>query len=149
MWFDASEVTVLSKVIIIQCDDPDSTLFERILALLSEISRAVEVTDASKKSLPYPGLTIHPYTHKVLRDGRVLHLSNSEFEMLYCMAQQPGRIFSRKQLYTAVMGTDNLYNSNTVQNTICRLRFKLEPVPHKPTYIKTVVGAGYKFDPPT
>ena len=55
---------------------------------------------------------------------------------------------SREQIYKAVWKEDEKYSSNTVQNTICRLRKKLEPDPHRPIYIKTIIGLGYKFELP-
>ena len=69
-----------------------------------------------------------------------------EFSILYCMARCPGRVFSREQLYNAAWGEDYELGTNTVDNTIWRLRNKLEPDPKHPTYIKTVFRVGYKID---
>ena len=66
--------------------------------------------------------------------------------MLYCMANRPGQVFSKAQLYEAAWGEEYLHGTNSVENTIWRLRKKLEKEPRHPTYIKTVVGMGYKID---
>ena len=55
-------------------------------------------------------------------------------------------VFSREQLYNAAWGEDYELGTNTVDNTIWRLRNKLEPDPKHPTYIKTVFRVGYKIE---
>ena len=60
--------------------------------------------------------------------------------MLYCMASSPGQVFSKAQLYEAAWGEEYLHGTNSVENTIWRLRRKLEEDPRHPAYIKTVGG---------
>ena len=62
------------------------------------------------------------------------------------MASSPGQVFSKAQLYEAAWGEEYLRGTNSVENTIWRLRRKLEEHPRHPGDIKTVVGAGYKID---
>ena len=83
---------------------------------------------------------------KVIKAGKEIHLNYGEFSILYCMARSPGRVFSRGQLYNAAWGEDYELGTNTVDNTIWRLRNKLEPDPKHPTYIKTVFRVGYKIE---
>lgn len=136
-----------NKIIIIQAADPDGSIFRKIREVLDGHRVEVMNIDAHTNSmLVYPGLTIQAESGTVLREGSPIQLNYGEFSVLCHLARHPGMIFSKKQLYTAVYGED-LYNSNTVQTTICRLRSKIEPDPHHPTYIKTVVGFEYKFDP--
>lgn len=73
-------------------------------------------------------------------------LNYGEFSILCCMARRPGHVFSREQLYNAAWGEDYELGTNTVDNTIWRLRSKLEPDPKHPTYIKTVFRVGYKIE---
>jgi len=82
----------------------------------------------------------------VFMAGRKVELNHGEYAMLYCMASSPGQVFSKAQLYEAAWGEEYLYGTNSVENTIWRLRKKLEKEPRHPTYIKTVVGMGYKID---
>ena len=58
----------------------------------------------------------------------------------------PGRIYTKGQLYYAAWGEEYQYGMTTVENTIWRLRKKLEPDPKNPIYIKTVFRVGYKID---
>ena len=137
----------MNEIIIIRAFDPDGKIYEMVRSVLDAHTRELVETAAEKPSvLSFPGLSIQADTGVVLRDGRPVQLNYGEFSMLCHLARHPGIILSKEQLYNAAYGEDH-YNSNTVQSTICRLRNKIEPDPHHPTYIKTAVGLGYKFDP--
>jgi two-component system, OmpR family, alkaline phosphatase synthesis response regulator PhoP len=72
-------------------------------------------------------------------------LTPTEFELLAILASQPGRIFSRSQLLTAVRGITFESYERAIDSHIRNLRRKIEPEEGGPTYIITVHGAGYKF----
>ena len=91
-------------------------------------------------------IEIFPEQRRVTKAGAEICLNYGEFSILYCMARCPGRVFSREQLYNAAWGEDYELGTNTVDNTIWRLRNKLEPDPKHPTYIKTVFRIGYKIE---
>ena len=91
-------------------------------------------------------LEIHHEYRRVLMAGREVVLNHGEYAMLYCMASSPGQVFSKAQLYEAAWGEEYLHGTNSVENTIWRLRRKLEEEPRHPAYIKTVVGMDYKID---
>ena len=91
-------------------------------------------------------IEIFPEQRRVRKAGKEICLNYGEFSILYCMARCPGRVFSREQLYNAAWGEDYELGTNTVDNTIWRLRSKLETDPRHPTYIKTVFRVGYKIE---
>ena len=69
---------------------------------------------------------------------------------LQCLhGQRPRTGISKAQLYEAAWAEEYLHGTNSVENTIWRLRKKLEEDPQHPAYIKTVIGTGYKVDEPT
>ena len=76
---------------------------------------------------------------------REVPLTRTEFELLAILASQPGRIFSRSQLLTAVRGVTFESYERAIDSHIRNLRRKIEPEEDGPTYIITVHGAGYKF----
>jgi DNA-binding response OmpR family regulator len=91
-------------------------------------------------------LTIDPATATVTRpDGATVELSARELGLLLVLAQAPGRIFTRRQLYEAVWDSPYLGDDNTVMVTIRRLREKVETNPEQPRHIITVRGLGYKL----
>lgn len=76
---------------------------------------------------------------------REVSLTPTEFELLATMASQPGRIFSRAQLLTAVRGVTFESYERAIDSHIRNLRRKIEPSEGGESHIVTVHGAGYKF----
>lgn len=107
--------------------------------------KSVQVIEATSSILSFGDIRIYPAYRRVLKAGEEIHLNHGEYSMLYCLAKSPGRVFTRDQLYASAWDTEQHFGSNTVENTICRLRSKLEPDPRHPQYIKTVIGTGYKL----
>jgi two-component system alkaline phosphatase synthesis response regulator PhoP len=76
---------------------------------------------------------------------REVPLTPTEFELLATLASQPGRIFSRAQLLTAVRGVAFESYERAIDSHIRNLRRKIEPADGAVSHIITVHGAGYKF----
>ena len=122
----------MDEIIIIRAADPDGSVFQAVMDSLK--GKRAEVVDVAA-----------PAT-SVLRIGeREVELNHGEYAMLYCMASSPGHVFSKAQLYEAAWGEEYLHGTNSVENTIWRLRKKLEEDPRHPIYIKTVFRSGYKI----
>jgi two-component system alkaline phosphatase synthesis response regulator PhoP len=78
--------------------------------------------------------------------GEPVDLTPTEFHLLAALARQPGRIFSREQLLEAVHGVAFEGYDRSIDSHVKNIRRKLEPDPHRPRYIQTVYGVGYRFD---
>ena len=98
------------------------------------LDKPVQIVKVTASTLSFRDIEIHP-----------AYLNYGEYSMPYCLAKSPGRVFTRDQLYASAWDTEQHFGSNTVENTICRLRNKLEPEPRHLQYIKTVIGTGYKL----
>lgn len=137
----------MAEIIVIYAQDPDGSVFQAVMdSLNGKRAEVVDVSDLSASVLHIGDLEIHHEQRRVLMAGREVELNHGEYAMLYCMASSPGQVFSKAQLYEAAWGEAYLHGTNSVENTIWRLRRKLEEDPKHPGYIKTVVGAGYKID---
>ena len=137
----------MEEIIVIRAADPDGSVFQAVMdALKGKRAEVVDVSNLSASMLRIGDLEIHHEQRRVLMAGREVELNHGEYAMLYCMASSPGQVFSKAQLYEAAWGEEYLRGTNSVENTIWRLRRKLEEDPRHPGYIKTVVGAGYKID---
>ncbi|MGH8915177.1 MAG: response regulator transcription factor [Acidimicrobiia bacterium] len=90
-------------------------------------------------------LTISIPHRTVERDGVRIELTTSEFELLRVLASSPGRVFTRGQLLDAMRGVSFESYERSVDAHIKNLRKKLEPDQHRPVYVLTVYGVGYKF----
>ena len=80
-----------------------------------------------------------------LKNGKDLGLTAKEFEILYDLAQNRGRVISRERLYERIWGEDSLGCDNTMMVHIRHLREKVEDNPAIPRYIITRKGLGYKL----
>lgn len=117
-----------------------SELVARVRAVLR---RAKPST--SSELLTYAGVVMDLSSHRVLRDGRPIHLGPTEFRLLRFLMERPGRVYSREQLLDAVWGRDIYVEVRTVDVHIRRLRKALNG-PNDTDIIRTVRSAGYALD---
>jgi len=137
----------MEEVLIIRIANSDGNAFLSIInALQDKNLQILHAADLDPSALTLGDIEIFPEQRRVTKAGVEICLNYGEFSILYCMARCPGRVFSREQLYNAAWGEDYELGTNTVDNTIWRLRNKLEPDPKHPTYIKTVFRVGYKVE---
>lgn len=73
-------------------------------------------------------------------------LTGKEFDLLYFLASNKGRVFKKKQIYTQVWAEEYAFDDNNIMSFISKLRKKVEPDPDHPFYILTVRGVGYRFN---
>jgi two-component system KDP operon response regulator KdpE len=90
-------------------------------------------------------LEIDVLNRRVLAGDHELHLTSLEQALLYLLAANAGSILTREQILDALWGTDFVIESNVVDRHVRALRAKLQNDWHKPRYIETVPGAGYRF----
>ncbi|GAB4188466.1 MAG: response regulator transcription factor [Roseiflexaceae bacterium] len=107
--------------------------------------RAADPSPPTRPSLRFQDLLIDPDTREVWRRNTTVDLTPREFDLLYALADQPGRAFSRDQLLERVWGHDFAGIDRVVDVHIGTLRRKLEDDPNNPSLIQTVRGTGYKF----
>lgn len=119
------------------------------IARVKAIFRRVETMKQSEddlKDLSFEGLKIEASKRRVIVDGEKLELTPKEFELLYLMASNPGRAFSREALLNKIWGYHYSGYEHTVNSHINRLRSKIEKDINNPKYILTSWGVGYRFN---
>ncbi|MBW4653205.1 MAG: response regulator transcription factor [Kaiparowitsia implicata GSE-PSE-MK54-09C] len=86
--------------------------------------------------------------HRHLSPGHMelLELTTLEFDLLANFMSYPGRVWNRVQLIEKLWGNDFFGDERVVDTHIARLRKKIEPDPSSPIFVRTVIGAGYKFE---
>lgn len=118
-------------------------LVARIKAILrrseSKSDRSVE------KIVKFEKLEVNLVNYELKIDDKTLEIPPKELELLYFLASNPNRVFTREQLLEEVWGFDYFGDSRTVDVHIKRLREKLETVEAN-WQLKTVWGVGYKFE---
>ena len=78
--------------------------------------------------------------------SRPLDLTTLEFDLMATFMSYPGRVWNRSQLIEKLWGADFFGDERVVDTHIARLRKKVEPDPAHPSFIKTVIGVGYRFE---
>ena len=137
----------MEEIIVIRAADPDGSVFKTVVdALKGKRAEVASVAALVSSMLRVGELEIYHEQKRVIMAGREVQLNHGEYAMLYCMANSPGQVFSKAQLYAAAWGEEYLHGTTSVENTIWRLRKKLKDEPTQSVYIKTVVGSGYKID---
>ncbi|MDQ7799659.1 MAG: response regulator transcription factor [Armatimonadota bacterium] len=86
---------------------------------------------------------------RVIRSGRTVQLTATEWKLLEALASQPGHVLTRWQIIDRVYGESFEGFERTVDVHVKNLRQKLEPNPQQPRYVLTVHGVGYKFARPS
>jgi two-component system phosphate regulon response regulator PhoB len=115
-------------------------LLARIRALLRRSG-----TVPTKGTLTFLDLSMDQDAHRVVRNGRALHLGPTEYRLLEFFLMHPGRVFSREQMLDAVWGRDIHVEPRTVDVHIRRLR-KAINAEGEVDIIRTVRSAGYALD---
>ena len=92
------------------------------------------------------GLIVNYETHECTLYERVVNLSPTEFNILWLLCQNAGKVVSTEDIFEKVWGEKYLDSNNTVMVHIRRIREKLNEPPRNPKFIKTVWGVGYKIE---
>ena len=115
-------------------------LIARIRALLRRSGSVPQ-----KLKLSFHDISLDPASHRVLRNGRALHLGPTEFRLLEFFLRHPKRVFSREDVLNAVWGRDIHVEPRTVDVHIRRLRKAING-PGEMDVVRTVRAAGYALD---
>jgi two-component system KDP operon response regulator KdpE len=93
------------------------------------------------------GLVIDLARRQLAVDGRPVHLTPKEYELLRVLATHVGKVLTHRMLLHAVWGAAYEQDVATLRVFVTQLRHKIEADPAHPRYIQTELGVGYRFDP--
>ncbi len=116
----------------------------RIRALFRRVD-VMQETTTIQPTLNVSNIKLNVRSREVYVDGKSITLTAKEFDLLHCFVKHPNQVFKRSELLQSVWGQSYEGYLHTVNTHINRLRFKIEPDPKDPRYIKTVWGVGYKL----
>lgn len=134
------------KILVLTFEDSEEEILNHIIFCVSAGSRAYQVVENVKKNLSFNGLEIDDINRLVRKQKQEIDLTFTEFEILYLLANNPGRVFSKEQIYDIVWDESYSGDYNIIMSHIRNIREKIEDNPSKPIYIQTVWGAGYRFN---
>lgn len=118
---------------------------EVVARVRAVLRRTAGNDENAEKIVKYDKLVINLTNYELIVDGKVVDTPPKELELIYHLASNPNRVYSRDQLLDEVWGFEYYGDSRTVDVHVKRLREKLEGVSDKWS-IKTVWSVGYKFE---
>ena len=135
------------KILLLTLNELEENAVDKIIAAIADcISlEAVQTIPVPTLRMSFLGLEIKQNQRRVFRGGEEVNLTRLEYSTLVFLASNPGIVLTRTQIFEAVWNMDSDSCHSSVVNVIYNLRKKIEPDSKNPTYIKTVLGVGYKF----
>lgn len=118
---------------------------KELVARLKAVLRRYEHKDSDVQEIVYPNLIINKTNYTLKVNGKDMGFPPKELELIYFLASNPNKVFTREQLLEQVWGFDFYGDSRTVDVHIKRLREKLDSEGQN-WQLKTVWGVGYKFE---
>ena len=119
-------------------------LVARVRAVLRRTDGAA-ATGGAARTIQVADVVIDPNRRTVRVGSRTVDLTATEFDLLSHLASQPGRVFTRAQLLEAIHGVAIDTYDRAIDAHVKNIRRKLEPDPHRPRYLLTAHGVGYRF----
>ena len=116
-----------------------------LLARVKAVLRRFERTEPSE-TLQFGDIEIDGGGMQLRVRGKLVTTTATEFRLLDYLARHPGRVFSRDQLLDAVWGDARFVTPRSVDVYVRRIREKIEDDAEEPRYLKTMRGAGYRFE---
>lgn len=116
-----------------------------VVARIRAVLRRMGSKSQDKEIIEVECLTIDFSKYEIFLDGVKVPCTPKEVELLWILAKNPGRVYTREQLLDKVWGYDYPGDSRTVDTHIKRLRRKIEDG-HPFSYLQTIWGVGYKFE---
>jgi two-component system KDP operon response regulator KdpE len=117
-------------------------LLARVRALLR---RSGSPDPAASRTFTMDGVHIDVSDHAVRRDGSLVHLTKTEWELLETMASHPGKLLTHRWLLERVWGNGYTEDVEVLRVFVSQLRKKIEPDPTRPRVIVTDPGIGYRW----
>ncbi|SCC66016.1 Two-component response regulator [Bacillus cereus] len=122
---------------------------ELIARIKSQLRRYMEMSGTSvqdENEIEIGDMKINIVTRQVIIANKEAKLTPREFEVLELLARNQGMVLNAAQIYERVWKEQAFQSDNTVMVHIRKIREKIEAIPRKPRYIKTVWGVGYKIE---
>ncbi|WP_373229326.1 response regulator transcription factor [Cohnella sp.] len=120
-------------------------LVARVKAHLSRYERLSGRKESRNNEIRIRGLMMDKTARRVFVNDKEVAFTTKEFDLLFYLAMNPNRVFSKEQLFDQLWGMDAMGEIATVTVHIRKLREKVELDPSDPQYIETIWGAGYRF----
>jgi two-component system, OmpR family, KDP operon response regulator KdpE len=121
---------------------------EELLARLrAAVRRAAAPAEIAEPVVETAAFTVDLWEKKVIKNGREVHLTPTEWGILEVLVRNRGRLVDRESLLNEIRGPSHEAATNYLRVYLGQLRRKLEDDPSHPTHLLTQAGMGYRFQP--
>lgn len=124
-------------------------LMARVNSLIRRFTTLNPTAGADTDCMRLKGMVIDRANRLVCVNDNNIELTGKEFDLLFFLASNKGRVFTKRQIYTQVWEEEYAFDDSNIMSFISKLRKKIEPDPERPFYIQTVRGVGYRFNKET
>ena len=118
---------------------------DELLARIRALGRRVPQPEDPGLVVGFGDVTVDLTAHSVLRDGRPVRLTPTEWKVLELLVRNEGRLVTRQTMLTQVWGSEHVTDTGYLRLYLSQLRKKLEPDPRSPRHLLTESGMGYRF----
>ncbi|MFO7974442.1 MAG: response regulator transcription factor [Candidatus Hydrogenedentota bacterium] len=124
---------------------PKPFALQELSARIEAILRRAKHEAPGDKVLSFSRLRLDPGERRVWKDGKVVELTEIEFDILYALARRPEHVFTRDKLMELAWKDFGYGVPKAVDVHVGHIRKKIEDDPRRPVFIMTVRGVGYRF----
>ena len=135
----------MGKLLLLTINEQEEKMIDKIITAISDYIQVEPMEIKPASVLSFPGLEIRQSRRRVFQNEEEVNLTRLEYSTLVFLASNPGIVLTKTQIFEVVWNMDSDSCHSSVSNIICNLQKKIEPNSKNPTYIKTVLGVGYKF----
>lgn len=128
------------------CVDTNCNPLELLARIYAQIRCYERLVREEKKSvICLEGLEVDDQAKLVRVEGHLVDLTPTEYKILHLLLEEPGRVFSNKQIYERIWKMSPIGADNTIAVHVRHIREKIERNPQEPRYLRVVWGQGYKI----
>ena len=99
-----------------------------------------------QESYHFGDFKLETRSHRLLRDDAEIPLTPKEYDLLQLFLDRSGKALTRDEIINVVWGINIFVTPRSVDRCVTTLRKKIEPNPERPTFIRTIMDVGYRFD---
>lgn len=135
---------IIAKLLLLSLEEDEEVVLNAVMFALGSFENKTQLKEEiACEKLAFEGMEIDASKRLVYRGEKEVNITFTEFEILHLLARNPGRVFSKEQIYDVVWKEPYSGDYNIVMSHI---REKIEDDPSHLVYIQTVWGVGYRFN---
>ena len=127
---------IIAKLLLLSLEEDEEVVLNAVMSALGSFENKTQLKEEiACEKLAFEGMEIDASKRLVYRGEKEVNITFTEFEILHLLARNPGRVFSKEQIYDIVWKESYSGDYNIIMSHIRNIREKIEDNPSKPIYI--------------